>query len=271
VPETDSQWISEETDLLKPSGARVYDYLLGGAHNFAVDRALAHRLLELHPTGAAVARLNRAFMRRAVLLMVEQGIRQFIDLGSGIPTVGNVHEVAQKAEPSCRVVYVDHEDVAAAHGRLLLEGNDRAAMLQADVSLPDGVLDAPETTGLIDFTEPVGLLAITVLHYLSPEQNPADVLRRYREAMAAGSYLAISHAASDFRSVRMAEAVDEMRSSSAEGIYPRSRDEVLALFEGFELIEPGLVTTSQWRPDWSIDPGGNPEDDGLYAGVGRKG
>lgn len=267
---SDSSWASGQTDQLKPSAARVYNYLLGGAHNFAADRALAQRLLALQPNGASVARLNRAFMRRAVLFMVENGIRQFLDLGSGIPTVGNVHEIAQKADPACRVVYVDYEEVAAAHGTLLLEGNDRASMIQADITLPHTVLKAPQTQHLIDFDEPVGLLAITLFHYVSPQQDPADVLRRYRESMVAGSYLAVSHAASDFESIRIGEAAEEMRKASADNVFPRTRAEVLTLFDGFELVEPGLVTTSRWRPDWSVDPEANPEDDALYAGVGRK-
>jgi S-adenosyl methyltransferase len=269
TPETDDSWVFDETDQLKPSAARVYDYLLGGAHNFAVDRALADRLLALYPNGAHAARVNRAFMRRAVLFMVEEGIRQFLDLGSGIPTVGNVHEIAQQADPACRVVYVDYEDVAVAHGQLLLEGNDRAAMLQADVAKPEVVLTAPETRTLIDFNEPLGLLAITLFHYLSPAQDPAGMLRRYRDAMAPGSYLAISHAASDLAPTRITEAAEEMRRSSADNVFPRSRAEVLDLFTGFDLVEPGLVTTSGWRPDWSAAPNTNPESDALYAGVGR--
>ena len=270
LPEADNSWISDETDQLRPSAARVYDYLLGGAHNFAVDRALAARLLAVQPNGATVARLNRAFMRRAVLFMVEAGVRQFLDLGSGIPTVGNVHEIAQKADPACRVVYVDYEDVAAAHGQLLLEGNDRAAMVQADITDPAAVLNAPATRRLIDFDEPVGLLAVTLFHYVSPRQDPYAILRRYRDALVAGSYLAISHAASDFPSINVEGAVEEMRKAHSDNIYPRNRAEVLELFAGFELVEPKLVTTSQWRPDWSVDPSADPEADGLYAGVGRK-
>ncbi|HET8643053.1 MAG TPA: SAM-dependent methyltransferase [Pseudonocardiaceae bacterium] len=269
VPGT-GNWTCDEIDQLKPSGARVYDYLLGGAHNFAVDRALAHRLLELNPGAAMVARVNRGFLRRAVLLMIEQGIRQFLDLGSGIPTVGNVHEIAQKADPASRVVYVDIEEVSAVHSRMLLEGDDNAALVQADIARPQDVLDAPETRQLIDFDEPLGLLAVSVLHYLSPEQDPVAVMRQYASVMVPGSYVAISHGASDFTKFAMDEAVAELRRSSAESIYPRSRAEVTELFVGFELVEPGLVTTSRWRPDWSVEPDTDPQEDALYAGVGRK-
>lgn len=270
MSKADSDWIQDDAAQVKPSAARVYDYLLGGAHNFAVDRELAKQLLAIHPNGAAVARRSRAFMRRGVQFMVDRGIRQFLDLGSGIPALGNVHEIAQKADPRCRIVYVDYNDVAAAYGDSLLEGNDNATMLQVDVTQPDLVLNAPQTRDLINFDEPLGLLAVTLFHYVAPSQDPAGVLRRYREAMAVGSYLAISHAASDFEVVPIEEAAKEMCRASADNVFARSRAEVLALFDGFELVEPGLVTTSTWRPDWPGDVSANPEEDALYAGVGYK-
>jgi len=270
VPVTDDSWISEETDQLKPSAARLYDYLLGGAHNFAVDRALAEKLLAKHPDGAVAARLNRAFMRRAVLFMVDQGIRQFLDLGSGIPTVGNVHEVAQAADEQCRVIYVDFEDVAVAHGELLLAGNDRVAMLAADATEPSAVLDAPETKRLIDFNEPVGLLAVTLFHYVAPQRDPHGVMRRYRDALVTGSYLGISHVGSDVATWDLEWAVDTANRESQDGVYPRLRAEVLDLFTGFELVEPGLVTTSRWRPDRPDEAGDHQYLDVIYAGVGRK-
>jgi hypothetical protein len=269
-PDADETWVTEHADPLKPSAARVYDYLLGGAHNFEVDRVLARRLLELQPDGATVARLNRAFMRRVVMFMVSEGIRQFLDLGSGIPTVGNVHEIAQRADPSCRVVYVDYDEVAVAHGEMLLEDNDRAAIINADVTDTTAVLGSPVTSRLINFDEPVGLLAVTLFHYISPKQDPYGVMRRYGQALAAGSYLAISHAASDFASLHMTEAAEAMRKAQAENVFARNHDEVLALFDGFDLVEPGMVTTSRWRPDRPQDANLDPEADALYAGVGRK-
>jgi hypothetical protein len=267
---TDDSWITDETDQLKPSAARLYDYLLGGAHNFAVDRALAERIIAKTPEAPVAARLNRAFMRRVVLFMVNQGIRQFLDLGSGIPTVGNVHEIAQQADKRCRVVYVDYEDVAVAHGRLLLEDNDRAAMLAADATEPNAVLDAPETKRLIDFAEPVGLLAISLLHYVAPRQDPHGVMRRYRDALTAGSYLGISHGGSDIDSWDVGSAVDQINRSSPDGAYLRTRAEVLDLLTGFELVEPGLVTTSQWRPDRPDEAAEYRKYDVIYGGVGRK-
>jgi S-adenosyl methyltransferase len=270
VSVTDDSWISDEIDQVKPSGARLYDYLLGGAHNFAVDRALGDKIIAKYPDIALTARLNRAFLRRAVLFMVDRGIRQFLDLGSGIPTVGNVHEIAQVADERCRVVYVDYEDVAVSHGELLLADNDRASMLAADATEPSAVLDAPQTKRLIDVSQPVGLLAVTLFHYVAPQQDPQAVMRRYQDALAAGSYLAISHLGNDISTIDLGWIVDQTQRDSMEGIYPRTRAEVLDLFTGFELVEPGLVTTSQWRPDRPDEAGENQKYDMIYAGVGRK-
>src|SRR5919197_968071 len=153
-------WVPDGVDTGKPSAARLYDYLLGGGHNFAADRALAEKFLQAQPNARTIARLNRSFLRRAVLFMMDNGIRQFLDLGSGIPTVGNVHEIAQQADPGTRVVYVDYEDVAVAHSDLMLEGNDEATMVQADLTRPSEVLDHPISRMLLDFSEPVGLLMV---------------------------------------------------------------------------------------------------------------
>ncbi|MEU7480540.1 SAM-dependent methyltransferase [Lentzea sp. NPDC042327] len=260
-------------DTSIPSAARVYDYLLGGGHNFAVDRLLAETIKKVQPDVAEIAKENRAFMRRAVLFMIEAGVRQFLDLGSGIPTVGNVHEIAQTAAPDARVVYVDYEPVAVAHSRLLLAGNPHADIVAADVTRIEDVLDAEPTRRLLDFDQPVGLLAITIGHYIAPEANPQGVFARYREALPAGSFLALSHLTSDFDVVRDEEIVSVMK-TSRDHVYPRTRDEVLALFDGYELVEPGLVTTSRWRPEGEprSAQGTRPdiEQDALYAGVGRQ-
>jgi hypothetical protein len=263
-----AQWIPNSIDLDKPSAARIYDYLLGGGHNLTSDRELAARILAVQPEARQFAIMNRAFLRRAVLFMIDAGIRQFLDLGSGIPTVGNVHEIAQQADGGCRVVYVDMEYVAVAHSELLLDGNDRAVMLQADITRPDNVLNAPETRAMLDFTAPIGILAVTIGHYISPDQNPAAVFGAYRDAAVSGSYLALTHFTDDFARIKGAE-LTEMMKKSQNNVYPRTRAEVMQLFGDFDLVDPGLVTTSQWRPDratQNIDP----EGDGLYAGVGVK-
>ena len=264
-----ADWIPGSADLGKPSTARMYDYVLGGGHNLAADRALVDKMLAVQPDMRRMAIMNRAFLRRVVLFLVEAGIRQFLDLGSGIPTVGNVHEIAQRADPSCRVVYVDNESVAVAHSELILEGNDRAVMLQADITEPDIVLRAPQTRRMLDFAEPVGLLAITIGHHVGPERNPVGVFARYREAVASGSYLAITHSTTDLDTDRT-RAMRELAQRTQVNVFPRTRAEIMALFGDFILVEPGLVTTSQWRPDHPDDVATDPTTDGFYAGVARK-
>ena len=262
-----ADWIPDTIDIGKPSTARMYDYLLGGGHNLEADRLLVEKMLALQPEVRRIAIMNRAFLRRAVLFMVGEGVRQFLDLGSGIPTVGNVHEIAQQADPNCRIVYVDNEAVAVAHSQLVLEGNDRAVMLQADITEPDIVMHAPETR-LLDFSEPIGLLAITIGHHIGPDRDPIGVFARYRAALAPGSYLAITHATLDLATER-SEAAEKVATQQIS-IFPRSRAEVLELFGEFELVEPGLVTTSQWHPDRGDDVAKDPSMDAFYAGVARK-
>jgi hypothetical protein len=262
-------WVPPEVDPTEPSVARIYDYLLGGGHNLRSDRAVAKKLLAVQPNVVDIARRNRAFLQRVVRFMVDEGIEQFLDLGSGIPTVGNVHEIAQRIAPGARVVYVDYERVAVAHSQLILDGNDDADIVFADVTRPDDVLNAPATRDLLDLHRPIGLLAVTLGHYIPPSAHPAAVFARYRDATAPGSFLALTHLTDDFDAVHGDEIVATMR-STRDNVFPRSRAEVLDLFAGYELVEPGLVTTSQWRPDESQPATVNPEDDGLYAAVGRR-
>jgi SAM-dependent methyltransferase len=260
---TDS-WVPDEVNVEIPSAARVYDWLLGGAHNFAIDRAVGERILHVLPDGRQVAGSNRAFLRRAVNYMVDQGVRQFLDLGSGIPTAGNVHEIAQKANPDCRVAYVDYDEVAVAHSRLILDGNPNADVVAADLCEPDAVLDA--VRGLLDFTEPIGLLMVAVFHFVPDERRPLDVLAKYRDALPPGSLLALSHLTADHRPAEMAGVVEAMK-HSRDPMYFRSYDAVLPLFDGFDLVEPGLVSAPRWRPDSGRTESG---PDGVYAGVGLK-
>ena len=261
-------WVPDDVDTGRPNAARLYDYLLGGGHNFAADRELAHEFLRAQPNARTIARLNRAFLRRAVLHLVDAGVRQFLDLGSGIPTVGNVHEIARRAAPESRVVYVDFEDVAVAHSQMILEGDDRSAILQQDLTEPDAVLAGVRDTGLIDFAEPVGVLAVGVLHFVPPERDPAGVLAAYRDAVPPGSHLALSQFTFDLQPAEMAGVVAVMR-RSPDPMFPRTHAEITALFDGFELLEPGLVPLPRWRPEE-----GSVEEDadraGIFAGVGRK-
>ncbi|CCH30820.1 SAM-dependent methyltransferase [Actinosynnema sp. NPDC047251] len=263
-----------DLDLNVPSAARAYDYFLGGAHNFAVDRAFADQVLQIAPSVPAVTLLNRAFLRRVVRYCLDQGIRQFLDLGSGIPTVGNVHEIAQQVDPAARVVYVDYEPVAYAHAKQLLSGNPFAAIIQADIREPRQILDHPETKRLIDFSEPVAVLMVGVLLFISDDDRPGDLVAAYRERLAPGSLVALSHIASELAPPELQAEVARLVQAYAaadEYVYVRTHQEILAWFDGMTLVEPGLVCL----PDWSTD--GRPEDEDSvarplgYGGVGRVG
>jgi S-adenosyl methyltransferase len=262
-------WVPPEVDHHRPSVARIYDYLLGGAHNFEVDREIATKLVAVQPNVQDIARRNRAFLQRAVRYLVDGGVRQFLDLGSGIPTVGNVHEVAQQAAPGTKVVYVDYEEVAVAHSELLLQDNKDADIVFADATHPADVLAAPATRGLLDFSQPIAILAVTLGHYIPPKADPVGMFAAYRDAVVPGSYLALTHLTDDFEAVHGEEIIEIMK-STRDNVFPRTRPEIEELFTGFDLVEPGMVTTSQWRPEPTMTEAVNPEDDGVYAAVGRK-
>jgi SAM-dependent methyltransferase len=262
-------WAPRYIDLDKPSFARVYDYLLGGACNTAHDRALAKKMIEALPNTQQVARSNRAFLRRAVQHLVRQGVRQFLDIGSGIPNVGNVHEIAQKLDPECRVVYVDNDPIAIAHGELLLKDNQRACALLSDFRFPEAVLQARKTAELIDFTQPVALLLFLVLHHIPDSDAPARILARYREALAPGSYLALSHPTLERATQGMHSATD-LLDTDVDEMRLRSRAEITELISGFEPIEPGIVFVPQWRPDSPDDVSDRIEESAVYGVVTRK-
>lgn len=262
-------WSPPDVDTKRPSIARIYDYILGGDHNFAADREVAERLSELTPVVVETARANREFLRRAVSYLVGEGIEQFLDIGSGIPTVGNVHETAQTANPAARVVYVDIDPVAVAHSRLLLEGNDQAAVVRADIRDIDSLLKNGELLRLIDFTEPVGVLIVALLHFVSDEEDPGGIVRRIAHAVTPGSHLVISHLTEDGQPEEYRAARSEYTRTTAPTT-TRSHAEITALFGGFDLIEPGLVHLPLWRPDDPAHPVDSPERHAGYAGVGRK-
>jgi SAM-dependent methyltransferase len=262
-------WVPDGVDLAVPSSARIYDYLLGGGHNFAADREIAEKFEAALPGSRNIARLNRAFLRRAVLFLISAGIRQFLDIGSGIPTVGNVHEIAQKADRESRVVYVDVEPIAVAHSRLILEGNVRATAIQADLNEPDGILNHPDTVRLLNFAEPLGLLMVGVVHFVPEEKDPGKLLATYRDALAPGSYLAMSHFTADTRAAEMAAMVEVMKRTK-DPIHPRTRERFTEFFDGFELLEPGVVSTALWRPESQAEIAHRPERDQILAGIGRK-
>jgi hypothetical protein len=228
--------------------------LLGGANNFDVDRDLAKKLIEIMPDSAFVVVENRAFLRRAVQFLAEAEIDQFLDLGSGIPTVGNTHEVAQKINPDCRVVYVDHEAVAVAHSEMMLADNPNADIVRANVLDTASVLGDPKTQALLDFSRPVAVLLFAVVHFIRHEDNPAEMITAYRDATVPGSYLALSHGTSDGRP-EMNDIAMEYSSRATVDAVMRTREEVEAFFDGYELVEPGLVFSAEWRGELDMcDP-----------------
>ncbi|MGH3718611.1 MAG: SAM-dependent methyltransferase [Pseudonocardiaceae bacterium] len=263
-------WVPSGVDMVMPNVARMYDYFLDGAHNFAVDRDLASKVEQVMPGIRDSARVNRAFLRRAVTFMVESGIRQFLDIGSGIPTVGNVHEIAQRADPECRVVYVDKESIAVVHSGLLLAGNDRAAVIQANMRDVERILDHPQTTRVLDLDQPIGLLMMSLLQFVPDSWDPVGIVARYRDRLAPGSYLGVSHATADGDFTGLAEGAELYR-NTPEPVCLRRYDEVLCLFTGFELVEPGLVGCPFWRPSGPGDASDYTEVNTLlYGGVGRR-
>jgi hypothetical protein len=246
----------------------VYDYLLGGMCNFPRDRELGDKLMAAVPELEVAARHNRAFLRRAVRFCVAQGVRQFLDLGSGIPTVGNVHEIAERDAPDSRVVYVDSEPVAVAHSKLILEGNDNVDVVRADLLEPHVVLDSPQARRLLDFNEPVAVLMLCVLHFIPDAAGPHEAIARYVRAMAPGSYLVVSHAATGSLHGTKAEVGKRLYDSSNLPGLARTREQVAEFMAGTELVEPGIVFTAQWRPDDEF--GSGPGLEIIHAAVGRK-
>ncbi|PSL58149.1 S-adenosyl methyltransferase [Saccharothrix carnea] len=262
-----ASWVPSSVDLDRPSAARMYDYFLGGSHNFAVDREAAKSVEQIFPGMSGAARANRSFLRRAVRYLLSQGIDQFLDLGSGIPTVGNVHEIAQQTNPRARVVYADVEPVAVAHSTALLADNPQASAIQADLRDPDSVLGNEEVRAMLDFDRPIGLLMVAVLHFVPDADDPQAAIARYREVLAPGSYVAISHASWDGVSQEGRESGEQVNAIYRKTDSPlvlRTGAEVAEFFSGLEVVEPGVVPLSEWRPD---------SDDAYisaYAGVGRK-
>ncbi len=268
----ESGWVPPGIDTSKANIARVYDWWLGGDHNFLADQDAARAMIAVEPNTRGVMRANRAFIGRAVRFLAGQaGIRQFLDIGSGIPTQNNVHQVAQATAPGSRVVYVDNDEVAVAHSRLLLDDNPDAAIIQADLREPDKILAAPETQLLLDFTQPVALLLAAVLHFVPGTDLVTDVLATLREALAPGSYLVISHGCRDARPDIATAAESAYNNRVDADARLRNREQIAGFFDGFALIEPGLVWTPEWRPD---SPDDIPDDPAKYwclAGVGRHG
>jgi S-adenosyl methyltransferase len=258
-------------DPRRANTARVYDYWLGGSHNFLADQDLGRAMAAIEPNVRAITRANRAFLGRAVRFLAANGIRQFLDIGSGIPTQANVHEVAQQAAPGSRVAYVDLDPVAVAHSKFILAGHDAAVAIEGDLRAPEKILTSPDIGRLIDFGEPAGLLLLAVLHFIADAEDPWRIVATLRDALAPGSYLVVSHGTSE-NDPALAQAAEKLYNRSASSpAHARTREEILRLFDGFALVDPGLVYVPLWRPDSPDDVPGNPRRFANLAGVGRKG
>ena len=250
--------------------ACVYDCLLGGSHNFPPDQKAAEEVLARWPDARVTMRANRAFLGRAVrYLAAEEGIRQFLDIGSGIPTMGNVHEIAQQAAPDARVVYVDNEEVAVLHSRAILARNQNAIAVLADLRRPREILSSPQLLDLLDLSQPVALLLVAVLHFFPDSDNPAALVAELGDALAPGSFLVISHGTTDGQAPGVAEAMSHYDQTTAP-FRPRSHTEVMTFFDGLELVTPGLVPAPLWRPGRPANANEHPWRIAAYGGVGRK-
>jgi len=256
--------------LDKPSPARMYDYFLGGYHNFEVDRAAAAQVMAVYPDVPRVVQANRAFLRRAVHFLLDQGIDQFLDIGSGIPTIGNVHEVAQQSNPAARVVYVDSDPVAVAHSESLLYDNPTAAIIHADARELAGILAHPAARRLLDFDQPVAVLLVALLHFFTDDEEAHRLMRDVRGALPPGSYVAISHVVMDNSTRDMITKNERIYSRSTNPAKARSRAEIEALCVGLDMVEPGLVYAPLWHPEGPRDVFlDQPERSLCLAGVGR--
>jgi hypothetical protein len=264
-------WAPDDFLSDKPNAARIYDYLLGGFHNFKVDRQAAEYLLELYPDARLASQACRAFLRRVVNFLTEQGIDQFLDIGSGLPTVGNVHETAQKANPAARIMYVDIDPVAVTHARTLLEDNPNATAIRADVRWPERILNHPEVKGLLDFSQPVGVLLLLILPAVPDDEEAYRAVRVLREALAPGSYIAISHGTYANAPPEFVEQMNKLSDRTPTPTRYRTLAQIRRFFEGLEAVEPGLVYMPLWRPE---EPDAlfldHPERPMVFCGVGRK-
>jgi hypothetical protein len=256
-----------------PNVARIYDYILGGKDNFAADRQAAQQLLAAVPDIAGVVRDNRSFIGRVVRFLAgEAGIRQFLDLGAGLPTQNCVHEMAHAIAPDARVVYVDNDPVVCSHGQALLGPRDRVGFARGDLRRPAEILRHPEVLAMLDFSQPVAVLCVCALHFVPDEEKPHQIIASYRDALAPGSYLAITHgitaATPDDDPDGMVESVRNVYQNASAQMHVRPVEEIERFFDGFEILDPGVVWMASWRPDPGTRPVGRTNS--LFGGVGRK-
>lgn len=252
VAEPDA-WVPDGVDITVPNASRVYDYALGGVHNFTVDREFWHQAEQLIPDARMVARANRAYLGRAVRWLVEEeGVTQFLDVGSGIPTLGNVHEAAQEVDPAARVVYVDIDPIAVDQSRSLLRDNAQARAIHGDLRSPETILFDPQVLDFLDFSRPVGVMMVAVLHFIPDEADPRSIIARFGSVLASGSFLVLSHAGPDVtrEGRERQEAVRKLYEQTPTPLVIRDAEQLLGLLdESFEVVEPGVVSAERWRPD----------------------
>jgi O-methyltransferase involved in polyketide biosynthesis len=270
--ESGEQETPPEIDTSRPHPARMYDYFIGGKNHFAADRQTAAKVLRHSPSIRVAARENRAFLGRAVrYLAAEAGIRQFLDIGTGLPTTNNVHEVAQESAPSARVVYVDNDPLVLAHARALLTSSPegRTAYIHADLRDPEAILSSPVVREVLDFSQPVALILVAILHFVPDEFGPAKILSTLTAALPPGSYLAASHLVTDHVPDSSTGGQAAMREAGIAMQRRESREFAALAFSGLELVPPGVALVSEWRPE-ADGPRPTPAEVGCYGGVGRK-
>jgi SAM-dependent methyltransferase len=253
-------------DSSLPSSARMYDYFLGGKDNLPVDREAARKVIAAYPETLALARANRRFLTRAVWFLAEHGIRQYIDLGTGLPTSPNVHEVARQVRPDARIVYVDYDAEVTAQSRVMCAASEGVTAIEGDIRCAETILQNPELSELIDFSEPVAVLCVSVLHFIRDEENPQASVAALRRHMSPGSYLVISHAATDGADESTLARIGDIYEKTTTPAVPRTEAVIREFLGGLELIDPGLVHVSQWRPDSRVKL----TKIRILAGVGRK-
>ena len=261
-----------EIDPSKPHSARIYDYGLGGKNHFAADRAVAEQVLKNMPQAITVARENRKFLGRAVrYLVAEAGVRQFLDIGAGLPTTENVHEVAQRVDPKARIVYVDNDPLVLVHARALLKGTPegRTGYIHADLQDPAAILADPVTRQVLDFGEPIGLVLVSVLPFLTDDDRPEEVLATLLDALPPGSYLAATHTTAEHDPEGWAATGRAYSAARIQGQLRESSEFARMAFSGLDLVPPGVVLVSEWRPDDdALLP--TPAEVSCYGGVARK-
>lgn len=266
---TDQGFTVDEIDTSRPHPARMYDYFLGGRDNYEVDREAAQRVLDVVPDVVHGARANRAFLQRAVGFLAESGIRQIIDIGTGIPTSPNTHEIAHAISPDVRIAYIDNDPIVATHAGARLTNTGNTGFFLADMREPRTILDHPTISELIDFNEPVALMLVSVLHFVTDEEDPAGMLATLRDALPEGSHLVLSHATGDFHEDTVGDVLSVYKKATA-ALTARTHAEVLALFDGFDLVDPGLVQVPLWRPEGATPGPAELSRVGVYGGIGRK-